>query len=138
MLRGGGRGGRGGRRGGPIGGLISLVGQGVGLAQEYKEHRKDQRKARSASQQDLSSTRSRDPSATPPEPARGVPEDAPPAYEHIAAQSEVSLQSGQPRPSDAKDEPERWEDDTSDSDIGKCIPCGRLRGLGIRRGTYAE
>lgn len=110
-----GRDSRGGGRRDPIGGLFSLVGQGVGMASEYREHRREQRDARSASQQDIS---------TPPEPAaipeghtRGAPDDAPPAYADIAAQSEVSLQSGQPQSSDTKDEPERWEDDTSDSDI---------------------
>ncbi|KAK4508180.1 hypothetical protein PRZ48_001918 [Zasmidium cellare] len=117
MFRGGGRGGRGGRRGGgPIGGLIGLVGQGVGMAQEYRGHRREQRDARGASQQDLS-TRSPEPSGTPERHARALPEDAPPAYEQAAAQSEVSLGSGQPPSSDAKNEPERWEDDTSDSDI---------------------
>lgn len=85
------------------------------MAQEHREHRRDQREARSASQQDINAT-SQDSTTLFQQPAR-TPEEAPPAYADVAAESETTLQSSQPATSDTKGEPERWEDDSSDSDI---------------------
>lgn len=105
--------------------LPRLIGKGVALGAEYREHRKEVKLSRQTSEQSVEQV-SAGPSSPPrPQPSRQTsptgPEDAPPAYTDIAGQSQDrSLASGAPASEDKKAALAQYDDDEdsdSDSDL---------------------
>ncbi len=94
------------------GGLIGLIGQGVGMAAEYHEHRKEKKLSRENSRQDDSVQASS--SSAPAGPA--YQDQLPPSYEAAASSSSSrQLASGKPATDDKKAALHQYDDD-SDSD----------------------
>ena len=106
-----------GRRG-PIGGLVGLVGQGVGMAAEYREHRRQQRDLRGNSQQEDGQPH-QDHSDEPQDPSRSA--DAPPAYEDVANTTGQPLESGLPLTTEKEGQAETEGQDLTDSDSGSSL-----------------
>ncbi|KAI6870114.1 hypothetical protein KC338_g3177 [Hortaea werneckii] len=110
-----------GRRG-PIGGLIGLIGQGVGVAAEYHEHRKERKLSRQSISQPQESSiagpsRSFDVDG---EPYRSQA-DVPPAYTNASTSScDRTLERGPPATDSKKaviDEPDYSSDSDDSSDL---------------------
>ncbi|USW48765.1 hypothetical protein Slin15195_G020840 [Septoria linicola] len=74
---------------GPIGGLTGLVGKGVAMGAEYREHRKDQKQARSASDQ-AAETGAQDSTRS----SRGGQPEALPAYSGLPSSTERQVDHG--------------------------------------------
>lgn len=112
------------RSGAPGSGLLGLVGQGIGMAAEYREHRKQVKLSRENSQQSNNSENAAPgPSTRPQQSARGLSSssDSPPAYAESAAgeSGERSLASGAPASSDKKAALSQYDsDDEDDEDEG--------------------
>lgn len=102
------------------GGLIGMIGSGVGMAAEYREHRKQQKISRENSQQD--ETAIAGPSTRPqPQhaPTSSSSSDLPPAYAELPdTTSERSVASEKAAAGDKKAALAQYEDDDSSSDDG--------------------
>ncbi|CAK4031601.1 Hypothetical predicted protein [Lecanosticta acicola] len=104
------------RRRGPVGGLLGLVGQGVGMAAEYREHRKQQNQARSASQQQQQQEEEFCGEPSDRHRTTHPVQDDPPAYNDIAGPSERSLEAGQPASAEKSGNRELRDEDLTDDD----------------------
>lgn len=95
-----------------------MFGQGVGMAAEYREHRKQQKLSRGSSQQDTIAAT--EPStARPPQTTQRLSSssDLPPAYADVAERrSERSLSSGKPALNDKKASASRYDEESSSDD----------------------
>lgn len=101
------------------GGLIGMIGSGVGLAAEYREHRKQQKLSRENSQQEVN-TAEAGPSTRPQLQHASAPSssDLPPAYTDVPnVASERSLDSTKAAPGDKKAALAQYDEESStDSD----------------------
>lgn len=102
------------------GGLVGLVGTGVGMASEYREHRKQQKLSRENSQQDTTQQTAATSSRQPQQSSQAVPStsDLPPAYEDVVqypASSSQSIASGGPPMDDKKAALAQYDDDAASS-----------------------
>ena len=97
------------------GGLIGLVGQSVGMAAEYREHRKQQKLSRENSQQDDNAVAS----SSRPQPSARAPSsssDLRPAYTDVANEkTDRSIASGEPASSNKKAAMAQYDDDDDSS-----------------------
>ncbi|KAK3057923.1 hypothetical protein LTR09_000999 [Extremus antarcticus] len=101
------------------GGLIKVLGAGVGMAAEYREHRKQQKLSRENSLQSISEPVA-GPSSRPEVGARGMSSTSalpPPAYEDVIHEADSrSFASGAPASDDKKGALRQYDDDDDDSD----------------------
>lgn len=96
--------------------ISKLVGKGVALGAEYREHRKDVKLSRENSQQSVEQTNGGESSTSSPRLSRNVsaaiPADAPPSYSEASAQSgERSIALGQPASDDKKAALAQYDED---------------------------
>ena len=99
------------------GGLVGIIGQGVGMAAEYHEHRKEKKLSRENSQQDVDTTAGS--SSRPRQATRAVSSssDMPPAYADAANEKkERSVASGKPQSDEKKAAIAQYQEDSSDDD----------------------
>jgi hypothetical protein len=96
--------------------LIGILGKGVGLAAEYREHRKEQKLSRENSEQGTTAVAGPSTEPQPQHASASSPADLPPSYSNVADQTtERSLGSGKAASDDKKSALAQY-DDTSSSD----------------------
>ncbi|WPH02238.1 Hypothetical protein R9X50_00509400 [Acrodontium crateriforme] len=125
------------RNGQRRGGLVSLIGSGVGIAAEYREHRQQKKLSRENSEQDINSNDHAGvgSSSRPQQDAQELPSDLPPSYHAaVVGGGDRSLASGPPVSTEKKDSKVQYvyeddeafyEDDEEDWQLDEAIKRSR-------------
>ena len=96
------------------GGLVGLLGKGVGIAAEYREHRKEQKLSRENSEQGTTAVAGPSTRPQPQQAFDSSPAELPPSYSHVADQkTERSLGSGEAASDDKKSALAQYDDKSS-------------------------
>lgn len=99
------------------GGIVGLLGKGVGLAAEYREHRKEQKLSRENSEQDTTAVAGPSTRPQPQHASASSPAELPPSYSNIADETtERSLGSGEATSDDKKAALAQYDDRSSGDD----------------------
>ena len=100
----------------PRRGLVGLVGTGVGMAAEYRQHRKDQKLSRENSQQSDTAVAGSSSGTLPTERQVSSPPDLPPTYsDAVEGTNDRSLSSGKPVSTDKKAALAQYDEESSSS-----------------------